>query len=148
MNILFFLTPKSEVDFIYDNFTLRQTMDRMDHYGYTAVPILDREGRYVGTLSEGDILRLIKRCQDMDLNDLKGVEGIFAVDIPRSRQVQSVHADARMEDLIERACSQNFVPVIDDQGKFIGIITRKDIITYCYQELKTLQAECTRDPEG
>ena len=41
-----------------------------------------------------------------------------------------------MEDLIGRAMEQNFVPVIDDQEHFIGIITRRDIIGYCYDKLK------------
>ena len=35
-----------------------------------------------------------------------------------------------MEELFERITNQNFVPVTDDRGIFIGIITRKDIITY------------------
>lgn len=40
-----------------------------------------------------------------------------------------------MEELINRAMNQNFVPVVDDQDKFIGIITRKDIIQYFYNKL-------------
>ena len=38
-----------------------------------------------------------------------------------------------------RAINQNFVPVVDDQGSFIGIITRKSIIKYCYNEMKAAQ---------
>jgi CBS domain-containing protein len=41
-----------------------------------------------------------------------------------------------MEDLLDRAINQNFVPVIDDQDHFIGIVTRKEIIKYCYKEMK------------
>ena len=40
-----------------------------------------------------------------------------------------------LEDLIDKALNQNFVPVVDDQKNFIGIITRKDIISYCYGRL-------------
>ena len=32
--------------------------------------------------------------------------------------------------------NQNFVPVVDDQKKFIGIVTRKSIMEYCYEKLK------------
>ena len=39
-----------------------------------------------------------------------------------------------MEDLIGKALNQNFVPVLDDQKCFIGIITRKDIIHYFYKK--------------
>lgn len=45
-------------------------------------------------------------------------------------------AKSKMEDLIGRAMEQNFVPVIDDEGHFIGIITRRDIIEYCYNKMK------------
>ena len=145
MNILFFLTPKSEVDYIYDDFTLRQAIEKMYYHGYTAVPILDRQGRYVGTLAEGDILRVDKKEYDLDL---KEAESIFVNDIPKGRPVHSVHAGARMEDLIERAAGQNFVPVVDDQEKFIGIITRRDIILYCYQELIKLQEQVSAQKDA
>ena len=36
----------------------------------------------------------------------------------------------QMEDLLAKAINQNFVPVLDDKGSFIGIVTRKDIIRY------------------
>ena len=45
-----------------------------------------------------------------------------------------------MEDLIDKALNQNFVPVLDDQKNFIGFITRKDIIKYlCKEKEKELQ---------
>jgi predicted transcriptional regulator len=34
---------------------------------------------------------------------------------------------------------QNFVPVVDDQKNFIGIITRKDIIRYFYEKSQEVQ---------
>jgi len=40
-----------------------------------------------------------------------------------------------MYDLIERASSQNFVPVVDDKDTFIGIVTRRSIIKYCREKL-------------
>ena len=56
MNILFFLTPKSEIAFIYNDFTLKQALEKMEYYRYSAVPIIDKDGKYVGTITEGDIL--------------------------------------------------------------------------------------------
>lgn len=60
MNVLFFLTPKSKVAYIYDDFTLRQTLEKMEYHRYSAVPLLTREGKYVGTITEGDLLWSIK----------------------------------------------------------------------------------------
>ena len=56
LNVLFFLTPKSDVTYIFDDYKISNVMDIMEETGYTALPIIDRQGHYVGTLAEGDIL--------------------------------------------------------------------------------------------
>lgn len=136
MNILFFLTPKHDVDYIYDDYTLRQAVEKMEYHGYAAIPMLNRDGRYLGTLSEGDILRYVKEHHNLDL---KSAEAIPVSQIPQSRHFASVSATSLMENLIDVACSQNFVPVVDDSDNFIGIITRKDIIRHCYHEILRLK---------
>ena len=55
---------------------------------------------------------------------------------PRRSDNHPVSINATMEDMIDKALNQNFVPVVDDQENFIGIITRKDIIRYCYEQLR------------
>ena len=60
MNILFFLTPKCEVAYIYEDETLRQALEKMEYHKYSAVPIISRTGRYIGTITEGDMLWGIK----------------------------------------------------------------------------------------
>ena len=53
MNILFFLKPKSEVAFIYDHSTLRQVLETMEFHKYASIPMLNKAGEYVGTMTEG-----------------------------------------------------------------------------------------------
>ena len=137
MNILFFLTPKSEVAYISEEDTLRQALEKMEHHKYSAIPIISRTGRYIGTLTEGDLLWCIKNQYHLDL---KGAEKIPITAIKRRLDNRPVKADADMEDLLDRAINQNYVPVVDDKGSFIGIITRKEIIKYCYKEMKKLSA--------
>ena len=134
MNILFFLTPKSEVAYISEDDTLRQALEKMEHHKYSAVPIISRTGRYIGTLTEGDLLWGIKNQFNLDL---KLAEKLPVTAIHRRQDNRPVKADADMEDLIDKALNQNFVPVLDDQKCFIGIITRKDIIKYFYQKCET-----------
>ena len=138
MNILFFLKPKSEVAFIYDYCTLRQVLETMEYHKYASIPMLNREGEYVGTITEGDLLWGIKSYQNMDL---KRAENIFIQDFPRKADYEAVSADADMEDLLRKAMNQNFVPVVDDQKKFIGIMTRKTIIEYCYERMQEMESE-------
>lgn len=128
MNILFFLTPKSEVDYVYDDDTLWQTLEKMEYNKYTAIPIINHEdGTYVGTITEGDLLWDVKERYDLDLGN---AEDMPILNIKRKRDNEPVEADADVEDIINKVMNQNFVPVIDDSECFIGIITRKDVMLY------------------
>ena len=135
MNLLFFLTPKGKVAYIYDDFTLRQTLEKMEYHRYSAVPILTREGKYVGTITEGDLLWAIKNRYSLNF---KEAENTPILEIPRRMDNLPVSADTEIEDLIIKALNQNFVPVTDDRGVFIGLITRKDIMRYFAQTMHNL----------
>ena len=137
MNILFFLTPKSEVSFLYEDESLQQAMEKMEETRYSCVPILTREGKYSGTMSEGDLLWTVRH---MSSTDLEEAEKVPILTILRRSTYKPVHVTSKMEDLLDRAINQNFVPVVDDSDAFIGIITRKEIIKYCYERLKRLSA--------
>lgn len=133
MNIAFFLTPKNEV--VCENLeaSMRQVMEKMEYHGYTAIPLIDKSGKYVGTLTEGDLLWKLKNTPELNF---KNTESVFVSEIPRRVSHKSVSISADIESLINLSISQNFVPVVDDNGIFIGIIKRSDIINYCFKELK------------
>ncbi len=131
MNILFCLTPKEKVAHIYSDSTIRQALEKMQVYRYSAIPVLDREGAYVGTISEGDLLWFIK---EMKL-DFEKTEQMGILEVPRNKTNTSVMITANMEDIIDISTQQNFVPVVDDYGSFIGIITRKDIFNYMVDQM-------------
>ena len=128
MNILFFLTPKASCSYLYSDFTIRQALERMELSGYSAIPILDRDGKYVGSLTEGDLLWASKDLCRMDLEQTDE-HGIMEIKHRRDNAPVAVTTD--IEDLLTKAVDQNFVPVIDDKGSFIGIITRRAIMRYC-----------------
>ena len=128
MNILFFLTPKANCSFREEDDTMRQALERMEQAGYSALPILRKDGTYCGTLTEGDLLWALKSLCVMDL---KQTEGHTIMEISHRRDNRPVSVDTDIEDLITKATDQNFVPVIDDREKFIGIVTRKAIMQYC-----------------
>ena len=132
MNIMFFLKPKSEVAHIYDDDTVRQVLERMEYHRYSCIPMLNRQGKYVWSITEGDLLWWLKG--NLNLN-LKLAEMVSIQEVGRRLDYKPVRAEAKMEDLMEKAMEQNFVPVVDDQGNFSGIITRKDIIGYFYDKL-------------
>ena len=130
MNILFFLTPKSEVAYVYEDYTLRETLNTLETRKYTAVPMLDREGKYKGVVTEGDVLRTLTSKDGISMHD---VASILTRKIWRRIDMVPIKVNSNIEDLIAVSMRQNFVPVVDDDDVFIGIITRKSIIEYCYK---------------
>ena len=133
MNILYLLRIKSEVSYIYDDNTLRQGLEKMREHGYTAIPVITRGGDYVGSISEGDFLwHIIKYGR----GSIKDQEQYNVRDIIREGFMPPVKVSAAVEELIESAMNQNFVPVVDDRNKFIGIVTRRDIIKYFVDKAK------------
>ncbi|KLU58597.1 CBS domain protein [Peptococcaceae bacterium CEB3] len=128
MNVAFFLIPKKDVVYLKYHSTMRQALERMEYHSYSAVPVIDAEGRYTGTLTEGDLLWKMKNTPGLSFAD---TEHIPLGDIPQHTVNTPVLIDAQMEDLIARAASQNFVPVVDDKGIFIGIVRRRELIEFC-----------------
>lgn len=144
MNILFFLTPKCDVAYLEEDYTLRQALEKMEFHRYSTIPILTKDGKYFGTMTEGDLLYEIKNDLNMNLSQL---EKLKISDIPMKNHYNPVDVKASMEDLMERASKQNFVPVVDDMGHFIGIIRRKELINYLYAH-STLSVPMKHDEEG
>ncbi len=131
-NILFFLTPKAMCAYLYDDYTMRQALEKMESAGYAALPILNKRGEYRGTLTEGDLLWGIK---NMCYMDMRQAEAHRIMEISRRKDNIPVKVTTSMSNLVERASIQNFVPVVDDKDTFIGIITRRSIMQYCAQQL-------------
>lgn len=131
MNLLFFLTPKQDVAIVNEEDSIRQALEKMEHHGYSAIPILNARGQYMGTITEGDILWYLKTNH---FPSIKEMESLSIMDINRKRDNKAVHIGIDMDGLVDKALNQNFVPVVDDESVFIGIVTRKDLISYFRRE--------------
>lgn len=132
MNVAFFLRPKYQVTYIYENESIRAGLEKMKFHGYTSIPVINEKNEYVGTVSEGDFLWYLVDDNNGELKkiDLKSVEDKKIKDILRTDKNPSIRITVSVEELLTRAMMQNFVPVVDDSNVFIGIVTRKAIIEY------------------
>ena len=134
-SIMRFLTPKSRTAYIDDQSSVRQALEKMRHHGYNALPVIDENGVYVGTLTEGDFLWHLVNSGKTDLYEQ---EEVAVHTLIRAAWNPPVRADATMTDLLEKVKERNFAPVVDDRGCFIGLITRRDVLSY----FAKLHAEC------
>ncbi|CCV64403.1 conserved hypothetical protein with CBS domain [Alteracholeplasma palmae J233] len=131
MNVLFKMIPKEKVVYIYDDSTIRQAMEKMEHYRYTIIPILNKEGEYVSSISEGDLLWYIKNKSDFNY---KKAEQHYIYEVKKEKDIKSNGINTEMKDLIDTIENQNYVPIVDDRNIFIGIVTRKSVIQYLLQK--------------
>ena len=128
MNVIMLLKHKDSLKYIYEDNTLRQGLEKMRAHSYTAIPVITRDGKYVGTVSEGDFLLHI--IDKKTSGDIEEQEEFRIRDILRHDFNPAVKISVGMDELLARAMNQNFIPVTDDLGTFIGIVTRQDIIRY------------------
>ncbi|AKP78068.1 CBS domain-containing protein [Priestia aryabhattai] len=127
MNIAFFLVPKSDVVTLNIHSTLRQALEKMEYHRYSTVPLVDDDGKYVGVLTEGDLLWKLKSLGDYRFQD---TENIKLTEIDRYQDYNPVAIYDEVQNILSKAIDQNFVPVTDDQGVFIGIVRRREILEF------------------
>lgn len=135
MNVAFFLIPKKDIIYLKHNATMRQALERMEYHRYSAIPLIDDEGRYKGTITEGDLLWKLKNTPGLSF---RNTENILLTEVEQHIQNHPVSINAMMEDLISRAVEQNFIPVVDDQEIFIGMVRRREILEYCSKALANI----------
>lgn len=137
-NVLFFITPKSQTTYLTSDFSIRQALEKIKYHRYTSVPIIDKFGKYVGTITEGDLLWFII---ENNILDIKKLEEIKLSEVKRNRDNFAVNVSSKVSDLLSIITNQNFVPIVDDSNVFIGIITRKSVIKYLQENNSILEKQ-------
>ena len=132
MNVAFFIIPKSKTIYIYEDNTLRQGLEKMRYHGYSAVPVLTRDGKYAGSVKEGDFLWALYGKEDPRCDEKIKVSEIM-------QRREPVRITAGMDDLLLKVMDQNYVSVVDDSDSFVGMVTRKDIMHYYYEKIRLLE---------
>lgn len=121
------MIPKCSTVCLQKNSTVRQGLETMRLHGYTAIPLVDEKGAYVGSVTEGDFLRHILRVGD---TSMKAHEHYRIRDIFRQDFCSPLPINASEDEVIAVALNQNYVPIVDGRNCFSGIVTRKAVIQY------------------
>ena len=136
MNILRLMIPKSSVEYIGIQSTVRQALEKMRYHHYVAIPVLDDDGVYVGTLRNDDIFKYFLKNGKFDS---RAAERDSVMSILDKEYSKPLYHSASVNELINNVMEHNFVPVVDDRGCFIGMILRRDVPNFLpefYEEKK------------
>ena len=128
MNIPSLLIPKANVEYLRTKDSIEFALDIFRRNSYSAVPVINSDGIYRGTITEGDFLYYIMDNPDADLKKVQDSK------ILREDFYEAVKITASIDKLLIKCLDQNFVPVTDDRDVFVGIVTRKVIFKNIYEE--------------
>ena len=129
MNVLQFLTPKSQTNYLNTECTVRQAVEKMDFHKFSILPLIDNSGRYVSSISEGDLLRHVKNEHNFNMRD---AERIKVIDVAKHRPYKACLMTAELQEILQLLLDQNFLPIVDDRGMFCGIVKRKSVLEYIF----------------
>jgi len=133
MNALRLMLSKDKVAYLYADCPLEEAMTLFTESGYSAVPVIENDGTYIGTVGDKDFLKcyshseLKERIHNLTLSDIIIKDWILPINVYTN-----------VDDVLLLSMNQNFLPVVDDDGVFIGIITRKAIIQFLTDNSRVL----------
>lgn len=130
MTLLSTLIPKSDVACLDGDDTLRAAVAKMAHHRYATIPVIGSQGHYLYCISTGDILFYL---QEHDLT-LREMENVSLSVVPIYRPLTALPLTSDEQNIKEALLNQTFVPMVDERGIFVGIITRKSLTQYLLKE--------------
>ena len=134
MNVVRIMHPAVNTATLRSTASVRQGLETLRHYGYTSIPVVDEEGRYVGCITEGDFLWYLVRERVTDWREL---ERRPIADLIRKDFCRALEITAGYEQIMELILQQNFIPIVDARGCLCGIVTRRAVMAFLEQQSKS-----------
>jgi CBS-domain-containing membrane protein len=118
---------------------LHETARLLSEHEISGMPVIDDDSRVIGVISEADILLLAGMKREHTFRDI--LRGLLGEPLPVRKAGTRVHhvmsfppitakADDSVGDVANIFDQRRIkrLPVVDDEGKLIGIISRADIV--------------------
>ena len=118
-----FLTPAENLAVLIDSHNADHAILLLSQMTYTRVPVVTDEKEFVGTIGLRDILAY-QMEQDLSQEAMADTDIVHMT----KKDVAVVEPDYRLTDVLHKLVDESFLPVVDKDGIFQGIITRKSIL--------------------
>ena len=116
---------------ILEDIPMSQVQALVRQYDYNGFPIVTLEGRLVGLITKGDLLRATRAS----FSDL----GVWRQPVSRwmAHGVLALRPLDSLRTAVESLADSGFrsLPVIDDAGRVVGMVSRNDLMTAISQEV-------------
>ena len=118
-----FLTPAENLAVLIDSHNADHAILLLSQMTYTRVPVVTDEKEFVGTIGLRDILAY-QMEQGLSQETMADTDIVHMT----KKDVAVVEPDYRLTDVLHKLVDESFLPVVDKDGFFQGIITRKSIL--------------------
>lgn len=123
-NILDFMIPADNVANVIDQHTLSTGLLILTQSNYTMIPVLSAESKLMGVIS---MSMIIKAVMTVDAIEMERLDELKVRDVMLCQPVR-VQANCNLAEVLNYLIDQNFVCVVDGDNRFLGIITRKNVM--------------------
>ena len=113
---------KTPIIFVKTTESIRRAVDLMEEKGISQLPVLDGE-RLVGSVQEGTVIAKILKSKNPDKLFNLRVREVMEDPFP------TVSPNAKVDDVLSMFAHEKPAVLVMDRGRFLGIITKIDVIT-------------------
>lgn len=140
----------SDVVTVAPDSPLKQAARLMFRHGVSGLPVVDDSARLVGMITEADFLRLqVERDipDDHDPGKAHPISEVERVSEVMSKGVITVDPDMSLGEAARIMAVQEIkrLPVVDEDGKLLGIISRMDIVAVYTRPDEVIEDEIRED---
>ena len=118
-----YLIPADELAIFIDTHNSDHVMLLLVNNGYSRVPVITKDKKYVGTISIADIMSYQVKHQltEWELNQMDIGQMV-------NTKIKTIRKEADLTGIMHLLVDYPFLPVLDDDQQFLGIITRRSIL--------------------
>ena len=118
-----FLTPAENLAVLIDTHNADHAILLLSQMTYTRVPVVTDKKEFVGTIGLRDILAY-QMEQGLSQEAMADTDIVYMT----KKDAAVVSPDYTLTDVLHKLVDESFLPVVDEEGLFQGIITRKSIL--------------------
>lgn len=118
-----YLIPETDLAIVIDTHNIDHVRLLLGHNGYSRVPVITKEKRYVGTISLSDLMSYQEKNFLTDWEMSRIDVGEMANTI-----IEGVLTTSSLTEIMHKLVEYPFLPVVNNDERFVGIITRKSIL--------------------
>lgn len=93
--------------------------------GYNSIPVLDKENHLLGTVSLANILQSLFDSENDNYQEYLSSMSVKEI---MNKDIKSLQIPFGIEEMMHHLVDSNYVPVVNADNQFIGILTRKELI--------------------